>query len=120
MAYLLCSRFMDILYFSFSIFPPTANIPQNKFGIPFILSVLTCCFLRHVFICPIDHFHSFPYSFFVTNRKRERTALPTVRSFSHTQVLQKQVRCRVIALINGCLSYKQSLYIVMIRKNLLH
>ena len=36
----------------------------------------------------MDHSHSFPYSFFVTNRKRERTVPAKVRSFSHTQVLQ--------------------------------
>lgn len=40
------------------IFPPTAHIPQIKFDILHIVSTLTCCFLRHVFICPIDH--SFP------------------------------------------------------------
>ena len=78
------------------LFPPTATLPQIKFSFSYILSILACCFLRHVFICPLDHFHSFLYSLFVTNRKRERTAPPTVRSFSHTQVLQKQVPCRVM------------------------
>lgn len=79
------------------LFPPTAALPQIKSDISFILSILTCCFLRHVFFCPLDHFPSFPYSLFVTNRKRERTAPPTVRSFSSPiQVLQKQVRCRVM------------------------
>ena len=32
-------------------FPPTAALLQIKFGISFILSILTCRFLRHVFIC---------------------------------------------------------------------
>ena len=73
------------------LFPPTAALPQIKSGISFISSISTCCFLRHVFICPIDHSHSFPYSLFVTNRKRERTAPPTVRSFSSPiQVLQSR------------------------------
>ena len=77
------------------LFPPTATLPQIKFSFSYILSILACCFLRHVFICPLDHSFSIPYSLFVT-KKRERTAPTKVRSFSHTQVLQKQVQCRVM------------------------
>ena len=35
-------------------FLPTANLPQIKFDISYILSIVTCCFLRHVFICLLD------------------------------------------------------------------
>ena len=48
------------------LFPPTATLPQIKFSFSYILSILACCFLRHVFICPLDHSFSFPYSLFVT------------------------------------------------------
>ena len=96
------------------LFPPTATLPQIKFGFSYILSILACCFLRHVFICPLDHSFSFPYSLFVTNRKRERTALTKVRSFSSPIKCCKAGPVQGHALINGCLSYKQSLRIVML------
>ena len=46
-------------------FPPTVNFPQIKFGSVSILSLSTCCILRHVFICPLDQIHIFLYSLIV-------------------------------------------------------
>ena len=46
-------------------FPPAANFPQIKFGSASMLSLSTCCILRHVFICHLDQIHIFPYSLIV-------------------------------------------------------
>ena len=46
-------------------FPPTATFPQIKFDSVSILPLSTCCILRHVFICPLDQIHIFPYSLIV-------------------------------------------------------
>ena len=73
-------------------------------------------FTARFFLGFLDHLITFSYSHCVTNKKRERTAPPTVRSFSITQCC-KTGPMQGHALINGCLLHKQSLYIVMIRKN---
>ncbi len=97
------------------LFPPTATLPQIKFSFSYILSILACCFLRHVFICPLDHSFSFPYSLFVTKKEKEQPLPKFVLS-----LIPKCYKNRFDAghapPISDYLSYQQSLCIVMIRK----
>ena len=100
------------------LFPPTATLPQIKFSFSYILSILACCFLRHVFICPLDHSFSFPYSLFVTKKKRKNSPYQSSFFLSYPSAA-KTGSMQGHALISDYLSYQQSLCIVMIRKNLL-